>query len=245
MAFISEQVLEARGLVKSFRSRKVVSGVSLSLKQGEVVGLLGPNGAGKTTIFKIMAGLVRPNEGKIFLNSQDITNEPMYKRARMGLGYLPQEPSVFRRLSVEDNLMAIMEAVPVNRIQRKGGLDSIIQELDLSSVRHQKADTLSGGERRRLEIARAIVPEPQFMLMDEPFAGIDPKSVLGMQDIVSQLKKKGIGMIITDHNVRETLAITDRSYIIFEGRVLIEGTSFELVNDPKAKEVYLGERFML
>lgn len=245
MAFISDQILEAQGLVKSFRSRKVVCGASLSVKQGEVVGLLGPNGAGKTTIFKIIVGMTRPDEGEILLNSQDIAHEPMYKRARMGLGYLPQEPSVFRRMSVEDNLMAIMEGLPAEHTQREGRLDDIIQELELSPVRHQKADTLSGGERRRLEIARALVPEPQFMLLDEPFAGIDPKAVLGIQDIVAQLKEKGIGVIITDHNVRETLAITDRSYIIFEGQVLMEGTSFELANNPKAKEVYLGDRFRL
>ena len=242
---VLNQTLEVQGLAKSFHHKEVVHKVSLNVKRGEVVGLLGPNGAGKTTVFKMMVGLIRPDQGKIFLNAREIAREPMYKRARMGLGYLPQEPSVFRKLSVEDNLKAVLEGLPMDRSQAGIRLEEILQELNLGHLRHQKADTLSGGERRRLEIARALVTEPLFMLLDEPFVGIDPKAVVGIQDIVGQLKAKGFGVIITDHNVRETLAITDRSYIIFEGNVLMEGTSTELVTDEKAKEVYLGERFRL
>ena len=245
MSLDFNQALEVKELVKSFRYKEVVHKVSLQVRRGEVVGLLGPNGAGKTTIFKMIVGLVRPDQGKIYLNSQEIAGEPMYKRARMGLGYLSQEPSVFRKLSVEDNLKAVLEVLSLDRSQRKARLEGVLQELDLEHLRNQKADTLSGGERRRLEIARALVPEPSFMLLDEPFVGIDPKAVGGIQDIVSQLREKGFGVIITDHNVRETLAITDRSYIIFEGKVLIEGTSSELVTDERAREVYLGERFKL
>ncbi len=245
MAQDFDQALEVQELVKAFRYKEVVHKVSLRVKRGEVVGLLGPNGAGKTTIFKIIVGLVRPDQGKIYLNTREIVCEPMFKRARMGLGYLPQEPSVFRKLSVEDNLKAILEGLPLDRSERNAKLEDILQELDLYHLKKQKADTLSGGERRRLEIARALVPEPLFMLLDEPFVGIDPKAVGSIQDIVNRLKKKGYGVIITDHNVRETLAITDRSYIIYEGKVLIEGTSSELVTDERAREVYLGDRFKL
>lgn len=239
------QTLEVQELVKSFRYKEVVHKVSLRVRRGEVVGLLGPNGAGKTTIFKMIVGLIRPDQGKIYLNTKEIAGEPMFKRARMGLGYLSQEASVFRKLSVEDNLKAILEGLTMDRLERNAKLEEILQELDLKHLKKQKADTLSGGERRRLEIARALVPEPLFMLLDEPFVGIDPKAVGSLQDIVNRLKKKGFGVIITDHNVRETLAITDRSYIIYEGKVLIEGTSSELVTDERAREVYLGERFKL
>jgi lipopolysaccharide export system ATP-binding protein len=245
MARDFNHALEVQELVKSFHFKEVVHRVSLLVRRGEVVGLLGPNGAGKTTIFKIIVGLIRPDQGKVYLNTKDIACEPMFKRARMGLGYLPQEPSVFRKLSVEDNLKVILEGLPLDRSERNAKLENILQELDLKHLKDQKADTLSGGERRRLEIARALVPEPLFMLLDEPFVGIDPKAVGSIQDIVGRLKKKGFGVIITDHNVRETLAITDRSYIIFEGKVLIEGTSSELVTDERAREVYLGERFRL
>ena len=240
-----DQTLEVHELIKSFREKEVVHKVSLYVKRGEVVGLLGPNGAGKTTIFKMMVGLVKPDQGRILLNQQDIAREPMYKRARRGLGYLPQESSIFKKLTVEDNLKAVLEGLPLDKLQRDERLKDIFQELNIEHLRGQKAETLSGGERRRLEIARAIVIEPQFILLDEPFVGIDPKAVGGIQDIIKGLKDKGFGVIITDHNVRETLAITDRSYIIFEGKVLLEGTSSELVSDEKAKEVYLGERFRL
>jgi lipopolysaccharide export system ATP-binding protein len=242
---VLNQRLEVEGLAKSFHHKEVVHKVSLRVRQGEVVGLLGPNGAGKTTVFKMIVGLVKPDQGKILLNTHDIAREPMYKRARMGLGYLPQESSVFKKLSVEDNLMAVLEGIPMDRSQRTEKLEEILEEFNLGHLRDQKAETLSGGERRRLEIARALMTEPLFMLLDEPFVGIDPKAVVGIQDIVGQLKDKGFGVIITDHNVRETLAITDRSYIIFEGNVLMEGTSSELVTDERAREAYLGERFSL
>lgn len=237
--------LEVKGLVKSFRSRKVVKGISFQVDKGEVVGLLGPNGAGKTTVFKMIVGLERPDEGNILLNSCEITDKPIYKRARMGLGYLPQEPSIFRRLSVEQNLMAIMETLTIEDLHKKERVKSLLGDFELSHLKSQMADTLSGGERRRLEIARALVPDPMFILLDEPFAGIDPKAVVGIQDIVAQLKERGIGVIITDHNVRETLAITERSYILYDGEVLMEGTSASLVADEKARDVYLGERFCL
>lgn len=240
-----DKTLEARGLTKLFSSRKVVDNVCLYAKQGEIVGLLGPNGAGKTTIFKIMTGLVRPDSGRIFLDSRDIADEPIFKRARRGLGYLPQESSVFKKMSVEDNLMAIFETLQISNSEMMNRLNELIEEFELSALRGQRAETLSGGEKRRLEIARALVPSPLFILLDEPFAGIDPKSVAGIQDILLNLKKRDIGVIITDHNVRETLFITDRSYIIFEGRVLIEGASSKLVEDEMAKEVYLGERFKM
>ncbi len=245
MELVNEVTLETKELVKSFHSRDIVQGVSLKVKQGEVIGLLGPNGAGKTTIFKMIIGLMRPDKGHIFLNSQDIAHEPIYKRARMGLGYLPQEPSVFRKMSVEENILVIMEGLDLSIAQKEARSEELIEEFNLKPIRYQKAETLSGGERRRLEIARALVPGPLFMLLDEPFAGIDPKAVIGIQDILGKLKKKGIGVIITDHNVRETLLITDRSYIIFKGEVLIEGTSYELVKDGRARELYLGEGFRL
>ena len=245
MTPVDNETLQVQEVAKSYRNKEVVHRVSLRARRGEVVGLLGPNGAGKTTIFKMIVGLVKPDQGHIYLNDQEIEGEPMYKRARMGLGYLPQDPSSFRRLSVENNLRAVLEGLSLDRARQRERMEETLTELDLVHLRNQKADTLSGGERRRLEIARALVTEPLFMLLDEPFVGIDPKAVGGIQDIVGHLKERGFGVIITDHNVRETLAITDRSYIIFEGRVLMEGTSSELVNNEQAKEVYLGDRFCL
>ncbi len=223
----------------------MVNGVSLEAWGGEVVGLLGPNGAGKTTIFYMIVGLYRPNGGKIFLNGEELTGLPMYVRARKGIGYLPQEPSVFRKLTVEENLMAILETLSLSKEERKTRLEQLLNELGLSSLRKQKAFSLSGGERRRVEITRALVLSPMFILLDEPFAGIDPIAVADIQGIIRQLKSKGIGIIITDHNVRETLGVCDRAYIINEGRLLESGRPEEIAQSPKAKKIYLGERFKL
>jgi len=223
----------------------VVDGVSLEAWGGEVVGLLGPNGAGKTTIFYMIVGLYRPNGGKIFLNGEELTGLPMYVRARKGIGYLPQEPSVFRKLTVEENLMAILETLSLSKGERKTRLEQLLNELGLSSLRRQKAFSLSGGERRRVEITRALVLSPMFILLDEPFAGIDPIAVADIQGIIRQLKSKGIGIIITDHNVRETLGVCDRAYIINEGRLLESGRPEEIAQSPKARKIYLGERFKL
>ncbi len=223
----------------------MVDGVTLEAWGGEVVGLLGPNGAGKTTIFYMIVGLYRPNEGKIFLNGEELTELPMYVRARKGIGYLPQEPSVFRKLTVEENLMAILETLSLSKEDRKGRLEKLLNELGLSGLRRQKAFSLSGGERRRVEITRALVLSPMFILLDEPFAGIDPIAVADIQGIIRQLKSMGIGIIITDHNVRETLGVCDRAYIINEGRLLESGRPEEIAQSPKAKKIYLGERFKL
>lgn len=223
----------------------MVDGVSLEAWGGEVVGLLGPNGAGKTTIFYMIVGLYRPNGGKIFLNGEELTGLPMYVRARKGIGYLPQEPSVFRKLTVEENLMAILETLSLSREDRKARLEQLLNELGLSSLRRQKAFSLSGGERRRVEITRALVLSPLFILLDEPFAGIDPIAVADIQGIIRQLKSMGIGIIITDHNVRETLGVCDRAYIINEGRLLESGRPEEIAQSPKARRIYLGERFRL
>jgi len=223
----------------------VVDGVSLEAWGGEVVGLLGPNGAGKTTIFYMIVGLYRPNGGKIFLNGEELTGLPMYVRARKGIGYLPQEPSVFRKLTVEENLMAILETLSLSKEERKTRLEQLLNELGLSSLRRQKAFSLSGGERRRVEITRALVLSPMFILLDEPFAGIDPIAVADIQGIIRQLKSKGIGSIMTDHNVRETLGVCDRAYIINEGRLLESGRPEEIAQSPKARRIYLGERFKL
>jgi lipopolysaccharide export system ATP-binding protein len=223
----------------------VVDGVSLEAWGGEVVGLLGPNGAGKTTIFYMIVGLYRPNGGKIFLNGEELTGLPMYVRARKGISYLPQEPSVFRKLTVEENLMAILETLSLSKEDRKNRLEQLLNELGLSSLRRQKAFSLSGGERRRVEITRALVLSPMFILLDEPFAGIDPIAVADIQGIIRQLKSKGIGIIITDHNVRETLGVCDRAYIINEGRLLESGRPEEIAQSPKARKIYLGERFKL
>ncbi len=237
--------LEAMGLKKSFKGRQVVKGVSLDIRAGEVVGLLGPNGAGKTTIFDMAVGLCQPDEGMIVLNGKEITDQPMFKRARLGIGYLPQESSVFRRLSVEDNIMAILEMLDLPVEDRASRLDGLLKELDLTHLRKNKAYALSGGERRRLEITRALVTRPRFMLLDEPFAGIDPIAVGDIQQIVTRLREKNIGILITDHNVQETLSITDRAYIINEGSILESGTPDTIVNSAQARAVYLGERFRL
>lgn len=236
-------VLEARTLDKSFQRRQVVRGVNISIGTGEVVGLLGPNGAGKTTIFYMMVGLSRPDHGNIYLNGEEITHLPMYLRARRGLSYLPQESSIFRKMTVEENLMAILETLDISKEERQERLRSLLLELGISHLSTSVAYTLSGGERRRLEISRALVISPCFILLDEPFAGIDPIMVLEIQKIICQLKKKGIGVLITDHNVQETLEITDRAYIINRGEILVSGTAGEIANSQKAREIYLGERF--
>jgi lipopolysaccharide export system ATP-binding protein len=235
----------AKNLQKSFKGRQVVRGVSVELLGGEVVGLLGPNGAGKTTIFDMVVGLCQPDQGNIFLNQEEITNLPMYKRARRGIGYLPQEASIFRRLSVEDNVLAVLETLNLSTAQRKTRLDELLEELNLTRLRTHGSYTLSGGERRRLEITRALATNPKFLLLDEPFAGIDPIAVGDIQDILTNLKEKGIGILITDHNVQDTLSITDRAYIISEGMILESGVPELIVNSPKARAVYLGERFKM
>ncbi|HJT20396.1 MAG TPA: LPS export ABC transporter ATP-binding protein [Nitrospira sp.] len=238
-------LLRASGLVKSFRARKVVKGVSVEVRAGEVVGLLGPNGAGKTTIFDMMVGLTQPDEGTITLDQEPLTDLPMYKRARKGIGYLPQESSVFRRLSVEDNILAILEMLDYSRSERAERVDSLLNELDLGHIRTSMAYALSGGERRRLEITRALATNPSFMLLDEPFAGIDPIAVADIQHIITRLKEKGIGILITDHNVQETLSITERAYIINEGLILEAGSPETIVKSEMARAVYLGDRFKL
>ncbi|MBM4134823.1 MAG: LPS export ABC transporter ATP-binding protein [Nitrospira sp.] len=237
--------LEAHGLAKAFKGRQVVKGVSLEIKAGEVVGLLGPNGAGKTTIFDMVVGLCPPDAGEIRLNGKTITGLPMFKRARLGIGYLPQESSVFRRLTVEENILAILEMLDLPPRERTLRTEALLKELDLTVLRHSKAYALSGGERRRLEITRALVIAPQFLLLDEPFAGIDPIAVGDIQQIITRLKEKRIGVLITDHNVQETLSITDRAYIINEGSILEAGTPDTIVNSPTARAIYLGERFKL
>jgi lipopolysaccharide export system ATP-binding protein len=239
------QILRTEGLIKSYRGRRVVDGVSLEVRQREIVGLLGQNGAGKTTTFYMIMGLVRPESGRILMDDQPVTNLPMHVRARMGLGYLSQEPSVFRKLSVEDNIKAILETLDIDKDEMKGRLEGLMEELGIAHLRQSKAFMLSGGERRRLEIARALVTHPSFMLLDEPFSGIDPIAVQDIQSIVTGLREKGLGLLITDHNVRETLSITDRSYIMAEGRILVSGKPEDLASDPVAREVYLGERFSL
>jgi lipopolysaccharide export system ATP-binding protein len=237
--------LQAVGLEKAYGSRKVVNDVSLELSQGEVVGLLGPNGAGKTTTFYLVVGLISPDSGQVFLNQLDITSLPMYQRARSGISYLPQEPSAFRRLTVEENLQSIAETLPLTFGEQSERVTGLLEEFGIGSLRRQGAHTLSGGERRRLEIARALVLTPKFVLLDEPFAGIDPLAVLDIQRIIGELKKRGIGVLVTDHNVRETLNITDRAYIINEGKILRVGTPEELTSDPEVRKVYLGENFRL
>jgi lipopolysaccharide export system ATP-binding protein len=237
--------LQALELNKSYRGRKVVDEVNLELSQGEVVGLLGPNGAGKTTTFYIIVGLVAPESGHIIFNGQDITSLPMYQRARSGISYLPQEPSVFRKLTVEDNLCSISETLGITSEDQESLVTGLLREFGIEHLRHQGAFTLSGGERRRLEIARALVLTPRFVLLDEPFAGIDPLAVLDIQRIIAQLKARHIGVLITDHNVRETLNITDRAYIINDGKILRQGSPEQLTSDMEVKKVYLGENFKL
>lgn len=235
--------LETIEISKSYNGRRVVDNVSVRVEQGEVVGLLGPNGAGKTTSFYITVGLVSPESGAVMLNEEDITNLPMYLRARKGVSYLPQEASVFRKLTVEDNLMAILQTLPIGSHDRRERMNRLIEQLGLETVRHSKGYMLSGGERRRTEIARSLVLEPSFLLLDEPFSGIDPIQVLELQRIIGELKRSGIGILITDHNVRETLAVTDRAYIISGGRIFRTGTPDSLGNDPEVRRVYLGESF--
>jgi lipopolysaccharide export system ATP-binding protein len=233
-------VLEAKGLVKTYRRRRVVNDVALRLQQGEIVGLLGPNGAGKTTTFYMIVGLIQPQAGEIMLDGVDITSMPMYKRSRMGLGYLSQEPSIFRKLSVEDNIVAILETLPLSKEQRAQRLETVLRELHIEHLRHSKAFQLSGGERRRLEITRALVTEPKFMMLDEPFAGVDPIAVHDIQTIVAGLRHRGIGVLISDHNVEQTLDIVDRAYIMFDGQVKVSGTVRELVFDDTVANIYLG-----
>ncbi len=239
------QALEAKKLEKSYRGRKIVRGVSVQVKYGEVVGLLGPNGAGKTTTFYMVVGLIKPDQGRVVLDGTDITKMPMYERARHGIGYLPQEPSVFRKLTVAENLMAVLETMDLSSVERKERQNALLQELGIGHLADSRAYTLSGGERRRLEIARALTLSPKFILLDEPFAGIDPLAVQDIQGIISLLKSKGIGILITDHNVRETLAITDRAYIISEGKIIEAGTAAEITASPRVREFYLGEGFRL
>jgi lipopolysaccharide export system ATP-binding protein len=237
--------LRSVDLVKIYRKRTVVNEVSINVHQGEVVGLLGPNGAGKTTTFYMIVGMIKPNSGKVFLDDHDITKLPMYKRARLGIGYLSQEPSIFRKLTVKENVLAILETMPYSREKRREELKRLLEELDVSHLADSKAYNLSGGERRRVEISRALVTNPSFILLDEPFAGIDPIAVADIQDIVVQLKNKGLGILITDHNVRETLEITDRAYILSEGKIMRSGDAEFLANDPETRRLYLGERFRL
>ncbi len=237
--------LRSENLVKVYGKREVVKTVSINVKKGEIVGLLGPNGAGKTTTFYMMVGFIQPNEGKVYLGDEDITSFPMYKRARKGVGYLPQEPSVFRKLSVEDNILAVLEMMPLTRDERFAKLESLIDEFGLSTVRKNSGDSLSGGERRRTEIARSLASSPDFILLDEPFAGIDPIAVEDIQYIVAKLKTKDIGILITDHNVQETLSITDRAYLMFEGSILRAGTAEVLAEDEIVRKVYLGKNFEL
>jgi len=238
-------VLRSEDLLKIYKRRRVVNGISISVKAGEIVGLLGPNGAGKTTTFYMITGLIRPNGGRIFMDDQDLTKLPMYRRSRRGIGYLPQEPSIFRKLNVQQNIMAILETLPISRKDRKNRLEQLMADLDIASLAKSMAYNLSGGERRRVEIARALVTEPKFILLDEPFSGIDPITVEEIQKIIARLKEKGLGILITDHNVRETLSVTDRAYIICEGDILKEGTAEYLANDPEARKIYLGEKFRL
>ena len=238
-------MLRATDLFKRYKRRTVVGGVSVEVNQGEIVGLLGPNGAGKTTTFYMIVGLIKPNEGHIHLDDQEITTLPMYKRAQRGIGYLPQENSVFRKLSVEDNIRAILEMTDKSKEEQRDKLESLIAEFHLEKVRKNNGDTLSGGERRRTEIARALATDPKFILLDEPFAGVDPIAVEDIQAIVSKLKNKNIGVLITDHNVQETLSITDRAYLLFEGKILKQGTAEELAADETVRKVYLGKNFEL
>ena len=237
--------LRAEHLTKTYVGRRVVNQVSIEVAAGEVVGLLGPNGAGKTTTFYMMVGLARPDSGAVYLNGDDVTRLPMYERARRGIGYLPQEPSVFRKLTVEENLLAILETLGLTPEERTARLEQLLDELGITRVAKSKALSLSGGERRRVEISRALVISPAFMLLDEPFAGIDPIAVVDIQGIVTQLKKRGIGVLITDHNVRETLGICDRAYILNDGAVLEEGAPARIAESPLAREIYLGEKFRL
>ncbi|OAQ39091.1 ABC transporter ATP-binding protein [Pedobacter psychrophilus] len=238
-------ILRAENLIKKYKQRVVVNNVSFHVNQGEIVGLLGPNGAGKTTSFYMIVGLIRPNEGKVFLDDEDITEDPMYKRAQKGIGYLAQEASVFRKLSVEDNILAVLEMSTLTKEAQRDKLETLIDEFSLHKVRKNRGDLLSGGERRRTEIARALAAEPNFILLDEPFAGVDPIAVEEIQMIVARLKHRNIGILITDHNVNETLSITDRAYLLAEGNIMLTGTPQEIANDEMARKFYLGQHFEL
>lgn len=242
---MDHKIIHTEGLVKRYKGRTVVNEVSIKVAQGEIVGLLGPNGAGKTTSFYMVVGLIKPDEGKVFLNGTDITNLPMYKRAQMGIGYLPQEPSVFHKLSVEDNIMAILEMTKLSKADQKEKLETLLTEFNLHHVRKNNGDSLSGGERRRTEIARALSVDPKFILLDEPFAGVDPIAVEDIQSVVAKLKYKNIGILITDHNVNETLSICDRAYLLIEGKIFKQGTSEELADDEQVRRLYLGTDFVL
>lgn len=237
--------MRAEKLIKKYKNRTVVNEVSVEVNPGEIVGLLGPNGAGKTTSFYMIVGLIKPMSGKVFLDDKDITDYPMYKRAQLGIGYLPQEASVFRKMSVENNIASVLQMTKLSRLDQKKKLETLIGEFGLENVRKSNGDVLSGGERRRTEIARALATDPKFILLDEPFAGIDPIAVEDIQQIVEKLKFKKIGVLITDHNVQETLSITDRAYLLFEGKILKQGTAEDLANDPQVRKVYLGQNFIL
>lgn len=241
----SRHLLETEQLVKKYNKRKVVKEVDLSVDGGEIVGLLGPNGAGKTTTFYMVMGLIKSGSGRVFFKDRDVTATPMYKRARMGMGYLAQEPSIFRRLTVEENILAVLETLPISRSERRNRLGYLLNDLGIENLANQKAYTLSGGERRRLEICRALVTNPSLILLDEPFSGVDPLAVYDVQEIMKRLRDKGLGVLITDHNVRDTLAVVDRAYLMCEGKVLREGNSSFLVNDEQSRKLYLGPRFSM
>lgn len=239
------QLLETRNLVKKYGQRRVVDGLSISVGRSEIVGLLGPNGAGKTTTFYMAVGIIKPNAGEIFFDNENITCKSIHERCKLGMGYLAQEPSIFRKLTVQENILAILETLPLSPRERKKRLQSLLEELNIAHLARNKAYTLSGGERRRLEITRALVTNPSFLLLDEPFSGIDPIVVAEAQEIIKNLKQRGLGILLTDHNVRETLSITDRAYLIADGKILISGTAQDLINDPEAKKIYLGEKFRM
>ena len=241
----NNHLLKTMGLVKEYGGRRVVNEVDIFVHRSEIVGLLGPNGAGKTTTFYMVTGIIQPDEGKIIFDNREITNVPMFMRARYGVGYLSQEPSVFRKLTVEENITAVLETMSLSRTQRKNRLEELLDELKISHLRRSKAYTLSGGERRRLEITRALATDPLFILLDEPFSGIDPIAVFECQQIIKELKEKGLGILLTDHNVRETLSITDRAYMMADGKILISGDKDDLITNPKAREIYLGEKFSM
>jgi lipopolysaccharide export system ATP-binding protein len=238
-------LLEIKGLTKSYDGRQVVKGIDIEVKRGEIVGLLGPNGAGKTTTFYMVVGVISPERGRIIFDNEDITNRAIHERSRYGMSYLSQEPSIFRKLTVEENILAILETLPISKTERKHRLEGLLDELNISYLARNKAYTLSGGERRRLEITRALVTNPSFILLDEPFSGIDPIVVNEAQEIIKSLRERGLGILLTDHNVRETLSITDRAYLIAEGKILISGTAEELINNSQAREIYLGEKFKM
>ena len=237
--------ITTKNLVKEYGGRRVVNEVCIDIQKGEIVGLLGPNGAGKSTTFNMIVGMIKPNQGAIYFDDQEITGMPMHMRARMGIGYLAQDMSIFRKLTVQDNIMAILQTTKLSRAQQREKLDMLMDELGITKLARSMAYTLSGGERRRVEIARALVHEPDFIMLDEPFSGVDPRAVEELQDIIYHMQSRGLGVLITDHNVRETLTVTDRSYIIFEGKVMLSGTASELVNSPEARQYYLGERFTM